>query len=408
MPFSPDPSTRTRSAAIACFIPDYGHLQPLLRIADALGQQGYSVRCYVPEECAPLIQRLPVQATYLDPMDLTQAKSAMAEAFARSVFFNRYSGDAPSNVYFFPEIMAAAGRSAERVRAQLIAQRPDVVIADEKVFVDWYGRMAAAVGAPLIVNNCLGSLAYAQNAYVGTYGITNVPPAAQKAVELAGSAFYHAYRVGYRLGRIRDSREAFVKKREARQAFDAVFPTPIAPDRVLGPISIGSARIETDRLSGMLGAIERTRPVFNPIGFRSRATIPEDLRAWLDAPSSAPVVYVSFGSIVELNQPFVAAVHGGLQRIRARALWRIPSDQRPLLASLPPCETIRIETFVPQPEVLEHPAVRCFLTQGGAWSVQEAWLAGTPMVVIPFFADQPYNASLVQQLGVGLNSGGAK
>ena len=111
---------------------------------------------------------------------------------------------------------------------------------------------------------------------------------------------------------------------------------------------------------------------------------------------------MSFGSIVELNQPFVAAVHGGLQRIRARALWRIPSDQRPLLASLPPCETIRIETFVPQPEVLEHPAVRCFLTQGGAWSVQEAWLAGTPMVVIPFFADQPYNASLVQQLGVGL------
>ncbi len=141
---------------------------------------------------------------------------------------------------------------------------------------------------------------------------------------------------------------------------------------------------------------------FDPIRFRSSSPVPEGLRAWLDAASDLPIVYASFGGAVELEEPFATAVHEGLRRVKARVLWRIPDTQRQLLASLRPADNIRFESFVPQPEVLEHPSVKCFLTQGGPWSVQEAWFAGTPMVVTPFFADQPYNASVVVRLGLGV------
>lgn len=42
-----------------------------------------------------------------------------------------------------------------------------------------------------------------------------------------------------------------------------------------------------------------------------------------------------------------------------------------------------------------------FVTHGGMNSVSESLVYGTPMVVIPFIADQPVNARCVENLGAG-------
>src|SRR5207249_4146000 len=58
----------------------------------------------------------------------------------------------------------------------------------------------------------------------------------------------------------------------------------------------------------------------------------------------------------------------------------------------------RLEAYVPQAELLS----RCdaFITHGGFNSVKESLIAGTPMVVIPITADQPYCAQRCVALGV--------
>ena len=53
---------------------------------------------------------------------------------------------------------------------------------------------------------------------------------------------------------------------------------------------------------------------------------------------------------------------------------------------MPP--NVRLEPFVPQRLVLEHPNVVLFYTHGGANSAPDAMGAGVPVLCTPFFGDQ--------------------
>ena len=64
-------------------------------------------------------------------------------------------------------------------------------------------------------------------------------------------------------------------------------------------------------------------------------------------------------------------------------------------------DSFRLEEYVPQIALLASPRVGCFITHGGAGSVQDAVVCGKPVLCIPFMWDQPYNASLLRALGVG-------
>ena len=386
--------------AIISFIPDLGHVQPLLKIADALAERGYEIRCYLSSECAPLLTQFPFQASYIDPVNLKDAKRRLASAFSRGVFFNRFSSYAHVNVHYLPEVMRVASQSAEAFKQRLVEQKPDVIIADNFAFSEWYARIGEELGVPVIINTNDGCLAGSQRAYVATFGLTSVPRAAQRAVEIFGNIHAKVYNVYYRAIHFRASIKARSGKRAARAALDAVFPKVPGPQRIVATVAIGGAAVEKRHFPGVVSDNGKLRAFF-PLQFRSVLPMPDELRAWLDASKDEAIVYVSFGTIVELDRRFVTAVYEGLRRVRARVLWSMPLNQRELLKSVRPTENIRLKSFVPQPEVLQHPSVRCFLTQTGAWSMQEAWFGGTPMVCIPFFADQPYNASIVERLGVG-------
>jgi N-glycosyltransferase len=57
-------------------------------------------------------------------------------------------------------------------------------------------------------------------------------------------------------------------------------------------------------------------------------------------------------------------------------------------------------SFVPQPLLLE--SADLILTHGGFGSVAEAIRTGTPMVLLPMFSDQSYNAARTARLGLGI------
>jgi MGT family glycosyltransferase len=115
-----------------------------------------------------------------------------------------------------------------------------------------------------------------------------------------------------------------------------------------------------------------------------------------------PFVYVTLGMVTGGFDMLHAAYRVTLDAVAElpiRVLLTIGMDlSLDVLGEVPP--NVHIERFVPQDDVLPHAAA--VLCHGGSGSVLGALAAGTPLVVAPMFADQPYNAGCVAAIGAGL------
>lgn len=63
--------------------------------------------------------------------------------------------------------------------------------------------------------------------------------------------------------------------------------------------------------------------------------------------------------------------------------------------------------WCPQPRVLSHPAIACFVTHCGWNSILETVCSGVPLIAYPQWTDQPTNAKLIEdvfKIGVRLRS----
>jgi UDP-N-acetylglucosamine:LPS N-acetylglucosamine transferase len=397
---SPSNNERQGSVAIICFIPDFGHLQPLLKIADALKGAGFHIKCYIADECTPLLRRFQFDCFTLENSSRLKREKEMARIFSRSTFFNSVCLYV-HYLLMYPRVSASAGRAASQLSKELSEQRPDLIISDALWFVDWYSRIAESLGVRLIVNSFDGSLAYNQRPFVQTYGLTDLSPALQTVVEIVSSISRTFCTSFYRLLYFRDWLSLRAVRRTASAKFEAAFPhqnlSSIRPEWLV----VGTAPTERERLGSVLRLKGAERREFPALTFRSSVPVPNELRDWIGSDGAPPVVYVSFGSAVEIDARFAKAVYDGLRAVPARVLWSLPASQMSLLSDVPVAANIRFEPFVPQPEILQIENVRCFVTQGGPHSIQEALFGATPMLCIPFFVDQPYNSSIVERLGVG-------
>ena len=387
--------------AIICFAPDYGHAQPLLKIADALAEAGFKVKCYLANECAPLVARFSFDVALFEDANLSEQKKILVKIFARSIFFNSVCAYA-HRLFLWPNVMKVAAKAAANLRQDLGELRPDLIIADMHWFRDWSAQIATSIGVPLLVLNPDGSFAYNQTAFVRTYGITTTPEPLQRMVEIAMAVSKTCCAIYYRLRYFRTWLKVRAKKRSANIAFNTAFPVARTALRRIEWMVFGTAPIERDRLGTLVKKAGADIPEFPPIKFRSPLALSEELGEWIDRRGDEPIVYVSFGSAVEFDRAFACAVYEGLRNISARVLWSLTPSQKSLLSGLPTAQHIRLEFFVPQAEILNISSVRCFITQAGTSSVQEALLSGTPMLCIPFFVDQAYNSSVVQYLRAGV------
>jgi len=149
--------------------------------------------------------------------------------------------------------------------------------------------------------------------------------------------------------------------------------------------------------------------------------IDDDLRAWLEQPreTHGHVVYVATGTNVELDQAQVDALARAIGRVADaghRVLWSLRSAQQAILFHQSNAnndneqvtsraswrERVRVMEWVPQLEVLSHENTRVFLSHCGHNSLMEALMHGRAILAMPFGADQPANARLVEHHGVGL------
>ncbi|XP_047519268.1 UDP-glycosyltransferase UGT5-like [Pieris napi] len=127
--------------------------------------------------------------------------------------------------------------------------------------------------------------------------------------------------------------------------------------------------------------------------------LPNDLQTYLDS-SKNGVIYLSFGSNAlssilspEKIQIFVRV----FSRLSYDILWKWETDELPGKS-----ENIKISKWLPQSDLLRHPNIKLFITQGGLQSTDEAITAEVPMIAVPLLGDQWFNAEKYLYYKIGM------
>ncbi|XP_053612223.1 UDP-glycosyltransferase UGT5-like [Plodia interpunctella] len=125
----------------------------------------------------------------------------------------------------------------------------------------------------------------------------------------------------------------------------------------------------------------------------------QDLQTYLDS-SKYGVIYVSFGSNVSpstLAPEKIQIFLNVLSRLPYDVIWKWDKDELPGRS-----KNIKISKWLPQSDLLNHPKIKLFVTQGGLQSTDEAIAAGVPLLGIPLLADQWYNVAMYVRHKIGI------
>lgn len=130
-----------------------------------------------------------------------------------------------------------------------------------------------------------------------------------------------------------------------------------------------------------------------------RQPLSQDLENYLNT-SKNGVIYFSFGTNTLtslLPKKTVEMFIRVFSQLPYDVLMKWDSDELPGKTN-----NIKIGKWFPQKDLLAHPKIKLFITQGGLQSTDEAISAGVPMIGIPMLADQWYNTEKYVKFGIGI------
>lgn len=126
----------------------------------------------------------------------------------------------------------------------------------------------------------------------------------------------------------------------------------------------------------------------------------QELQKYLDDAVEG-VIYFSFGSNIKssnLDAVKRSIIRNTLAMLPYKILWKFEHENMPEKP-----ENVMISKWLPQQDILGHPNIKLFITQGGLQSLEEAILNKVPLLAIPFMFDQYANAKRITKLGIGLD-----
>ncbi|KAK6131858.1 hypothetical protein DH2020_034398 [Rehmannia glutinosa] len=136
-----------------------------------------------------------------------------------------------------------------------------------------------------------------------------------------------------------------------------------------------------------------------------------DLIEWLDRKDRRSTIFASFGSEYFLSENEIEQIACGLELSGVNFVWalRFPTGENINIHEKLPLGFLErvgergmvVEGWAPQQRILSHLSVGGFLSHCGWSSVMEGLYWGVPIVAAPMNLDQPLNARLVEEVGVG-------
>ncbi|KAK9788715.1 hypothetical protein WJX73_009149 [Symbiochloris irregularis] len=137
---------------------------------------------------------------------------------------------------------------------------------------------------------------------------------------------------------------------------------------------------------------------------RPPQALPDKLQSFLDGALDTGVIYISSGTSAVPDAAQLRGISKAVENIRIPVLWKLTATDKNTMKtnSIPIPKNVKSMDFLPQNDLLPHPAVKVFVTQGGTNSLYETIYHGTPAIIIPLIVEQTYNANQAEMLGFGL------
>ena len=115
--------------------------------------------------------------------------------------------------------------------------------------------------------------------------------------------------------------------------------------------------------------------------------------------SDFPVIIMTFGSAfanlpLNITTKFVAA----FSQVNYTIIWRLDAESSSQV-TMP--DNVHVVSWLPQNDLLGHPATKLFITHCGNNGQYEAVYQGVPMIGFPLFAEQPYNCFRMEHHQLG-------
>lgn len=130
-----------------------------------------------------------------------------------------------------------------------------------------------------------------------------------------------------------------------------------------------------------------------------------DYMEWLNSKPKSSIVYISFGSLLNLSRNQKEEIAKGLIEIKRPFLWvirdqeNVKEEEEEKLSSMMELEKQgKIVSWCSQLEVLTHPSLGCFVSHCGWNSTLESLSSGVPVVAFPHWTDQGTNAKLIEDV----------
>lgn len=122
-----------------------------------------------------------------------------------------------------------------------------------------------------------------------------------------------------------------------------------------------------------------------------------DLKSFLDR-SQRKIIVISFGTIIKASN-MDSKVIQTFMRVFAKLDYSFVWKLKGTVLDKPP--NVFTSEWIPQVDLLGHPKTELFITHGGLNSIQESIDMNVPMLVMPIFCDQFFNAENVRKKGLG-------
>lgn len=153
--------------------------------------------------------------------------------------------------------------------------------------------------------------------------------------------------------------------------------------------------------SPILGFIRPLVPKVIQLGFMHveppKALPNGELKSFLDK-SEHGVIYMSLGSnslTKDLGAQVVNVFVEVFRKSKYDVVWKYENEMPKKPAN------VMLGKWFPQSDLLAHPNVKLFITQGGQQSMEEAVYRAVPMLVLPMLFDQNANARKIEKKGIG-------
>lgn len=120
---------------------------------------------------------------------------------------------------------------------------------------------------------------------------------------------------------------------------------------------------------------------------------------WLDKQPTSSVLYIAFGSVIEISSEETVELAYALEITNVKFLWVLKaSSSTPLSKFLPPGFEARTKkrgfttSWAPQTQILMHASIAGFMTHCGWNSILEGLCSGVSFIAWPLANDEQQNA----------------